>query len=93
MKVKKGILAFLFIVGSVIFSTTQAQQGKERKERPTFAELLEKMDTNEDGKLAKKEVKGPLKKVFDKVDTNDDRFISEEEFKKAPKPDGKKQRN
>lgn len=93
MKVKKGILAFVFIVGSVIFSTTQAQQEKERKDPPTFAQLLEKMDSNEDGKLSEKEIKGPLKKAFDKVDTNEDGFITEEEFKKAPKPDGRKLRN
>ena len=75
MKVKKGILAFVFILGSVIFSTTQAQQSRERKEPPTFAQLLEKMDSNEDGKLAKNEIKGPLKKNFETVDTDEDGFI------------------
>ncbi len=44
------------------------------------------MDTNDDGKLSKKEVKGPLKNNFLKVDTDEDGFITEEEMKKAPKP-------
>lgn len=93
MDLKKGMLVLVFVLGSVVVSTAQAQQNKERKERPTFAQLLEKMDNDEDGKLSKKEVKGPLKKVFDKLDSNEDGFITEEEFKNAPKPDGRKQRN
>jgi len=93
MNLKKGMLVLVIVLGSVVVSTAQAQQNRERKERPTFAELLEKMDSNEDGKLAKKEIKGPLKKAFDKLDSNEDGFITEEEFKNAPKPDGRKQRN
>ncbi len=62
----------------------------DRKEPPTFKELLEKMDANEDGKLSKKEVKGPLKVDFAKADADEDGFITEEEFKKALKPKGRK---
>ena len=53
---------------------------------PSFAELLEKMDANQDGKLARSEVQGRLKDHFAKVDTNEDGFITEEEMKNAPKP-------
>ena len=48
------------------------------------------MDKNEDGKLSKDEIKGPLKEDFSKVDTDEDGFITEEEFKNAPKPERKK---
>jgi Ca2+-binding EF-hand superfamily protein len=44
------------------------------------------MDTNEDGKLSKDEVKGPLANDFSKIDTNNDGFISKKELEKAPKP-------
>ena len=66
--------------------------GKDRKKPPTFEQLLKEMDANEDGKLSKDEVKGPLKDEFEKVDTDEDGFITEEEFKKAPKPK-RKERN
>ncbi|MFK7781753.1 EF-hand domain-containing protein [Psychroserpens sp.] len=64
----------------------QPRNNSDRKKPPTFAQLLKDMDSNEDGKLSKKEIKGPLKEVFAEVDTNEDGFITEEEFKKAPKP-------
>ena len=41
---------------------------------------------NEDGKLSKEEVKGPLKDHFDTVDADEDGFITEEELENAPKP-------
>ncbi len=80
----------LLILGITLFMTNssfgQSDDKPERKRPPTFKELLEKMDANEDGKLSKKEIKGPLKEHFDKVDANEDGFITEEELKKAPKP-------
>lgn len=81
----------LLFVMLVAFGTlgVNAQSKGERKEPPTFTELLEKMDKNEDGKLSKDEVKGPLKNDFDKVDTDEDGFISKEELEKAPKPKGR----
>jgi len=75
---------------SIIFMFSgNAQQDKEemqRKEPPKFKQLLKEMDANDDGKLSKKEIKGPLKSDFAKVDLDGDGFITEEEFKKAPKP-------
>ncbi|MGB5419023.1 EF-hand domain-containing protein [Algibacter sp.] len=87
-KIKAGILVFgiaLFMTNS---SFGQSDNKQERKAPPTFKELIEKMDANEDGKLSKEEIKGPLKKDFAKVDTDEDGFITEEEFEKAPKPKG-----
>ena len=43
---------------------------KGKKERPTFANLLTKMDANKDGKLAKGEVEGRLKNDFTKAITS-----------------------
>ncbi len=83
---KTLVLAFgvaLFISNS---SFGQSENRKEGKKPPTFSELLKKMDTNEDGKLSEKEVKGPLKEHFAKIDANEDGFITEEELEKAPKP-------
>lgn len=78
------ILAILVAQGNHSF-------GQEKKQGPpTFAHLLEKMDANSDGKLAKSEVKGPLEKDFSTIDTDGDGFITQAEFDKAPKPKGEK---
>ncbi|GAB1857418.1 hypothetical protein MHTCC0001_22540 [Flavobacteriaceae bacterium MHTCC 0001] len=64
-----------------------AQEREERpRERPSIEQLFKDLDENEDGKLSKKEIKGPLKKDFDKIDVNEDGFLTAEELKKAPKP-------
>lgn len=88
---KIGLIFFGFAVlaSNDVLAQEQGQKRENRKP-PTFKELLKEMDANEDGKLSKKEVKGPIKKHFDKIDTNDDGFISKEELEKAPKPDGKR---
>lgn len=57
----------------------------DRKAPPTVDEVFQ-MDTNNDGKLAKTELEGPLARRFDTIDTNSDGFITREEFENAPKP-------
>ena len=89
---KNAIIALLFCLGFTGISNAQRRQ-PQQKEPPTFAQLLEKMDKNEDGKLSKAELKGPLKENFEKVDADEDGFITEAEFKKAPKPKGRKQKS
>lgn len=59
---------------------------KPRGERPTFSDLIAKMDQNKDGKLSESEVEGPLKNDFSKIDINNDGFITADEFKNAPTP-------
>ncbi|ANH59841.1 MULTISPECIES: hypothetical protein [Dokdonia] len=83
---KMSALAIVFTLGIVSVSCAQGQRNNDRKEPPTFAQLLKDMDANEDNKLDKSEIKGPLKEAFKEVDTNEDGFITEKEFKKAPKP-------
>lgn len=74
----------LFAVSTQSYGQNPEQKGKH--EPPNYAALLEKMDSNKDGKLSKDEVKGPLKDGFEKIDTDEDGFITEAEFEKAPKP-------
>ncbi|WP_298497704.1 EF-hand domain-containing protein [uncultured Algibacter sp.] len=80
----------VLVFGIVLMITNnfygQSQNQRDRKEPPTFKQLLEEMDANEDGKLSKKEIKGPLKNDFTKIDTDEDGFISKKEFVNAPKP-------
>lgn len=44
------------------------------------------MDANNDGKLSKNEVQGPIQRDFSKIDSNGDGFISRTELENAPKP-------
>ncbi|WP_405206692.1 EF-hand domain-containing protein [Aquimarina sp. LLG6339-5] len=70
-------------------SNAQSKNEKKGKERPTVEEIFKMMDENEDGKLAKDEVKGPLERDFAKIDLDEDGFITKEELEKAPKPERK----
>ena len=91
---KKYTFLIVLVLGMMSISYAQQRGGQrpEREQRPTppsFEELLEKMDANNDGKLAKDEVAGPLAKDFNRIDTNEDGFISENELPKG-KPDRKR---
>lgn len=87
---KNKIKSTLVIFGMVLFFSNstfgQSQNRQGRKAPPTFEALIEEMDANEDGKLSKNELKGPLKEDFANVDTDEDGYITKEEFKKAPRP-------
>tara|TARA_R110002050_G_scaffold56512_4_gene127232 strand:- start:53762 stop:54037 length:276 start_codon:yes stop_codon:yes gene_type:complete len=80
--IKIGMLGVFLL----LFSSGNAQEKGKNQKPPSFKELLEQMDKNEDGKLSKEEVKGPIQNDFEKIDTDEDGFITEEELKKAPKP-------
>jgi len=45
------------------------------------------MDSNNDGKLAKSELKGRILEHFDEINTDGDGFITRTEFENAPKPE------
>jgi Ca2+-binding EF-hand superfamily protein len=85
---RKVILTISFAILTSKFIS--AQENNDEKERrkgpPSIKQLFKDLDTNEDGKISLKEVKGRLKKDFKKVDLNEDGFITKEELKKAPKP-------
>ena len=97
MKVKTvrvSILLMAFGFLAVNQSMAQDQENRrERREPPSIDELFKHMDKNEDGKLSKDEVKGPLKDHFSKVDTNEDGYLTREELENAPKPRRRQQRN
>lgn len=91
---KKSANQILAILGlTLAMSATSYAQSNNSEDRPkgppTFKQLLKELDTNEDGKISLKEVKGPLKKDFKKIDTNEDGFLTEKEIKNAPKPERK----
>ncbi len=64
----------------------QGRSGAQGGGAPSFNELLQEMDANKDGRLARAEVSGPLKQDFAKIDTNSDGFISQAELEQAPRP-------
>ncbi|MFP4845714.1 EF-hand domain-containing protein [Winogradskyella sp. PE311] len=79
------------LISNIVYG--QNQRNEERKSPPTFKQLLKEMDKDEDGKLSKKEIKGPLKEDFEKIDLDEDGLITAEEFKKAPKPKRRERNN
>jgi len=86
IKLRTGIITLLCICFGVFFSSAQSER-EGRKKPPTFDELLEKMDENEDGMLSQDEIKGPLKEHFSEADANEDGLLTKEEFEKMPKPE------
>ncbi|MFY9243291.1 MAG: EF-hand domain-containing protein [Polaribacter sp.] len=83
------VLGLMLLTSTITFS--QERNEEERpKGPPSIKQIFKDLDTNEDGKISLKEVKGPLKKDFKKIDTNKDGFISKEELEKAPKPERKR---
>lgn len=80
----------LIIIGSMMLCLMNTQIFAQ--ENPSVEQdnvkpedVIKKLDENKDGKIAKSEAKGPLKKSFDKADKNKDGFITLNELKKAPK--------
>ncbi len=69
-------------------STSTDQKPAAQRERggpPSIDEIFA-MDANNDGKLAKSEIEGPLLRDFSTIDTNEDGFITRSELENAPKP-------
>ena len=84
----KYILCTLLLMIGFTLTTLAQQRGgqgpdRQRPKPPSFEKLLEMMDRNEDGKLAKDEVEGPLTRDFSRIDTNEDGFITEAELQEA----------
>ena len=81
-------------------SESTENRSRDRGQRPggegrrDMEKMFTEMDANNDGRLAKLEVKGRLLENFDSIDTDGNGYISKEEMKNAPKPKrgNKKQR-
>ena len=89
MKTSTNRLITIFGLTLLISATAYSQNQDEKEQRkgpPSIKQLFKDLDTNEDGKISFKEVKGPLKRDFKKIDLNEDGFLTKEEIKKAPKP-------
>ncbi len=76
------------------FSSRRRGFGRMRGEGPRrggefIKRMIERMDTDEDGKISESEAKGRLKERFKKVDRNGDGFIDAEEMKHARPGRGK----
>ncbi|MHA7944197.1 EF-hand domain-containing protein [Formosa sp. 3Alg 14/1] len=84
----KTVLGIAFVSICSVQSISAQEKG-DRKGPPPAAELIEKMDANEDGKLSEDEVKGPLKEHFSDIDADEDGFLTLKELEEAPKPKGK----
>lgn len=77
----RKVVMMLMLAG--LFTTGAFAQEKEKK--GDKESLLEKLDTNKDGKLSRAEVdasdKSKLKDKFAEVDTNKDSFLDKAELK------------
>ena len=84
----KNILLILFTF-TILISCKSNQQKKDRQQpngqRPSSTEIISEMDSNQDGKLSKSEVKGPIAEDFATIDSNNDNFLTLEELQKAEK--------
>lgn len=85
-KLKLGILVVaMTAISSLAFG--QDSERRQNQEPPSAEEIIKELDTDEDGKISKKEAKGRLKKDFAKIDTDEDGFVTQKELEEAPKPE------
>ena len=62
---------------------TRGEGDQRKKGKRDIAKLFEEMDANDDGRLAKLEVKGRMADNFDKIDVDGDGYITMEEMKSS----------
>ena len=65
----------------------QREQNNRSKGRPSFSDLLEMMDINNDKKISRKEAKGPLRQDFNRIDLDKDGYLTEVELSKMQRSD------
>ncbi|MGJ8593556.1 MAG: YHYH protein [Aquaticitalea sp.] len=77
---------------TLLMSCKSNQEKKEQQEpngqRPSSAQLISEMDSDEDGKLSKNEVRGPIADDFMTIDSDNDGFLTIEELNEAEKKQG-----
>jgi Ca2+-binding EF-hand superfamily protein len=62
------------------FAATPAVDEAAVERRVT--QILERMDTNKDGKISKDEARGPIAENFERIDTNKDGYIDKDELRR-----------
>ncbi len=65
---------------------TRGERGQRPDGKRDMAKMFAEMDVNDDGRLAKLEVKGRLTENFEEIDKDGDGYITMEEIENAPKP-------
>ncbi len=85
MKLRKLNIALVICAGLAISFNANAQnEQRERKGPPSADKIIEKLDTDKDGKLSLEEVKADDRKRmadnFDKIDSDGDGYITKEEL-------------
>lgn len=93
MKIDKRFLlmgmATMAFASYQLHGQSDSDEKRSRRKPPSIDQLFKDLDADEDGKLSRKEVKGPLTKHFNTVDLNEDGYLTREELEKAPKPERK----
>jgi len=84
---KNTLLILLTFVSLISCKENQEKKRQQQPngERPSSSQIIVEMDSNEDGKLSKNEVKGPIADDFDTIDSNKDGFVTLDELNKASK--------
>ena len=86
-----GKLNFL-VLGSLICMFTSCRSDAQKKDQdmgqgpPSAESMLKMLDEDEDGKLSKEEVRGPLADNFDEIDLDSDGYLSKKELEEKPHP-------
>ncbi len=79
----------IILTFTILISCKSNQEKKKQHEpngqRPSSTQIISEMDSNQDGKLSKSEVKGPIAEDFANIDSNNDGFLTLEELNKAEK--------
>ncbi|MFD2916145.1 YHYH protein [Psychroserpens luteus] len=83
------VLVFIIILVSCkqVTKSIDNNTNEPEEERPSVAGLLSEMDANNDEKLSKSELHGPLLNDFSKIDKDNDGFLTKEELESAPRPE------
>jgi Ca2+-binding EF-hand superfamily protein len=79
--------ALLVGLSSSPIGSADAEKPKKPAEDPeverVVADLLQRFDTNKDGKISKDEAKGKLAESFDRFDTDKDGFLDKDELRRV----------